>query len=89
MDRTDAVFGDRIRRLRLDLALSQEALADHAGLHRTYISLIERGQRSVSLSTIMKLSVALGVTAADLLADLEHDLSNACAQRTGETALGN
>jgi len=64
-------FGQRIRVLRLQRDLSQEALADAAHLHRTHISLIERGQRSVRLETIAALAVALGVQPADLMPRLD------------------
>lgn len=47
--------------------LSQEALAHRAGLHRTYVSSVERGQRNVSLENIFALARALGVQAADLV----------------------
>ncbi|MFM0185574.1 helix-turn-helix transcriptional regulator [Paraburkholderia nemoris] len=48
-------------------SMSQEALADRAGLHRTQISLIERGRASVTLDTLVALASALGVTEVDLL----------------------
>ncbi len=64
-------FGDRIRDLRETCGLSQEALADAADLHRTHISLIERGQRSVRLETIEKLAIALGEQPSALMPDVE------------------
>lgn len=60
-------FGDRIRALREERDLSQEALAGAAKLHRTHISLIERGERSVRLETIEALARAFGVQPADLM----------------------
>ena len=51
--------------------MSQEALADAAGLHRTYISLLERGQRQPQLETIQALAKGLDTTMADLVGDLE------------------
>lgn len=60
-------FGDLVRRTREDRGLSQEGLADAAGLHRTHISLIERGGRSVRLETIERLAVALSVQPAELM----------------------
>ncbi len=60
-------FGDRVRRLREGRGLSQEALADHAGLHRTYIGSVERGERTVALLNIYALAAALGVRVRDLL----------------------
>ena len=50
-------FGKNLRKYRLEKKLSQEKLAEIAGLHRTYISDIERGKRSISLDNIGKLSV--------------------------------
>ena len=60
-------FGEGVRKMREAKGLSQEALADRAGLHRTHISLIERGHRSVRLETIKSLAIALGVQPADLM----------------------
>jgi transcriptional regulator with XRE-family HTH domain len=64
-----AAFGRRVRELRLQAGLSQEALADRAGLHRTYVGSVERGQRNVSLDNIHALADALGVRPRDLFAD--------------------
>lgn len=50
---------------------SQEALADLAGLHRTYVSSAERGLRNVSLTNILRLAKALDVTPGQLLDGLE------------------
>ena len=57
-----------LRALRAVRGLSQEALADMAALHRTYVGSIERCERNVSLDNIEKLAVALGVDVCDLLA---------------------
>ncbi|PWJ47881.1 DNA-binding transcriptional regulator, XRE-family HTH domain [Quadrisphaera granulorum] len=62
-------FGLRVRTLREPLALSQEDLADQAGLHRTYVGSVERGERNISLDNIYRLAKALGVHPADLLRD--------------------
>jgi transcriptional regulator with XRE-family HTH domain len=61
------ILAKNLRRLRNSTGLSQEELADRAGLHRTYISSIERGERNVTLRTAFLLAKALGVEAADLL----------------------
>ncbi len=63
-----AQFAARVRQLRAPAGLTQEALAIRASLHRTHVSLIERGQRSVRLETVQQLASALGVTPADLFA---------------------
>ncbi len=60
-------FGLRLRELRLSAGLSQELLADLAGLDRTYISGCERGRRNASIDTLYKLSAALNVPASSLL----------------------
>lgn len=65
--RPKAVFAANLRRVRMATGLSQEALADRAGLHRTYISSIERAQRNVSLENIFLLAGALGIEPSDLL----------------------
>lgn len=64
-----AAFGERIRELRHAAGLSQEDLAEASGLHRTYISSLERGQRNVGLDNIHVLAEALGVSASNLLGD--------------------
>ena len=61
-------FGERVRELRRVRGLSQEALAEHAGLHRTYVGSVERGERNISLDNIHALADALEVAAPDLLA---------------------
>jgi transcriptional regulator with XRE-family HTH domain len=59
-------FGNRVRELRVAQGLSQEELAQKAGLHRTYIGGIERGERNVSLENIQRIALALNVTIARL-----------------------
>jgi transcriptional regulator with XRE-family HTH domain len=66
-------FGRAVRDLRLSRGLSQEALAERAGLHRTYIGGIERGERNVSLVNIGLLSDALSVDLATLMAAAERE----------------
>jgi len=60
-------FGRRLREIRLQKGISQEELAERAGLHRTYISSVERGERNISLVNIENLACALGVTLAELM----------------------
>ena len=61
------VFGTNVRSYREAKGLSQEAFADKCGLHRTYISSIERFQRNVSLENVQKIADALGIDAYKLL----------------------
>lgn len=59
-------FGKKIKELRKQKSLSQDNLADKSGLHRTYISGIERGLRNVSLKNIKKLANGFGVKIEEL-----------------------
>ena len=59
-------FGSRVRELRLEAGLSQEKLAERSGLHRTYISSVERGDRNISLINIAKLAKAFECELAEL-----------------------
>ncbi len=59
-------FGARIKKLRLERNLSQEALALMADLDRTYVPSIEKGERNVSIVVVEKLAKALGLKEKDL-----------------------
>ncbi|MEK9952423.1 MAG: helix-turn-helix transcriptional regulator [Curvibacter sp.] len=59
-----------MRELRLKIGISQEKLAEAAGLHRTYIGGIERAERNVSIDNIEKIAVALGVDVVQLLSPI-------------------
>jgi transcriptional regulator with XRE-family HTH domain len=61
------LFGQRLRELRLAGHFSQERLADQAGLDRSYVGSVERGERNISLENICKIGAALGVSPARLL----------------------
>lgn len=60
-------FGNRVRDLRKQRNLSQEDLAEKAGLHRTYIGMIERGEKNITLINIEKIANALEVSIKELL----------------------
>jgi transcriptional regulator with XRE-family HTH domain len=64
-------FGDRVRALRERTGLSQEALAAKAGIHRTYMGGVERGERNICLRNIVRLAAALGVHPRDLFDESE------------------
>jgi len=65
--RRRVAFGLRLRELRLERGLSQEALAHTADLHRTYVGSVERGERNISIDNIYALADALDVQAAQLI----------------------
>ena len=65
-----AHFAANLRRLRRERGLSQDALAYAAELHRTEVSLLERGDRDPRLTTIVRLARGLGVPPSQLLGDL-------------------
>jgi transcriptional regulator with XRE-family HTH domain len=62
-----ARFGKKLRAIRTKKGISQERLAELAGLHRTYVSSVERGERNVSLLTVEKFAEALETTMAKLM----------------------
>lgn len=63
-------FGQKVRDERLKQNLSQEELAAKAGVHRTYIGMIERAEKNITLLNIEKISKALGINISKLLGDL-------------------
>lgn len=60
------LFGERVRELRKEKEISQEELADRAGVHRTYIGMIERGEKNITIVNIQKIAKALGIQIRDL-----------------------
>jgi transcriptional regulator with XRE-family HTH domain len=61
------MFGENIRRFRVQAGLSQEAVAERMGVDRAYVSSMERGQQNVTLLTLWHTAQALGVKPVDLL----------------------
>jgi transcriptional regulator with XRE-family HTH domain len=61
------VFGQRVREHRDRLGMSQEELAERAGVHRTYIGMLERFEKNVTIYNIERLAKALSVTPCQLL----------------------
>ncbi len=60
-------FGNRVRELRKEKNLSQEELSYKADLHRTYIGMIERAEKNITLANIEKIANALGTSIDNLL----------------------
>ncbi len=61
------ILGENLRMMRRKQKISQEALGDTSGLHRTYVGSVERGERNVSLSSLASLALALRTTVPRLL----------------------
>ena len=66
-------FGAALRRHRVAGALTQEDLAFESGVDRTFIARIESGKRQATITTLLHLTRALGVPAADVVAEVERD----------------
>jgi transcriptional regulator with XRE-family HTH domain len=61
------IFSQKLKEIRQTKGLSQEELADIAGLHRTYVGSVERSERNISIDNMEKLATALDVDITDLL----------------------
>lgn len=67
-----AVFGVLLREHRKALGMSQEDVAEKAGVHPTHVGLVERGQRTPSLDVASALAEAVGRSLSDLVREAEH-----------------
>ena len=61
------IFANNLRRLRKEKGLSQDAFADLAGVHRTYVGAVERCEKNITLDNIERFAVALGVSVPEML----------------------
>jgi transcriptional regulator with XRE-family HTH domain len=66
-------FGELVRRLRQERGYSQEEFSFRVGLHQTYISSVERGERNVTIQTADRIAMALGTKLSDLFGELERE----------------
>jgi transcriptional regulator with XRE-family HTH domain len=69
------LFGVVIKKIRLERGFTQEMLASHSGLERTFISMLERGVKQPSLKTISSLAQAVGLKNYELLHLVEHEIN--------------
>ena len=67
-------LGEVIRDLRRSKGLSQEEFGEVAGMHRTYVGMVERGEKNITLANLVKVSQALDITASELLRQAEERL---------------
>ena len=75
-------FGSAVGEVRRRSGLSQEALAQGAGLQRTYVNEVERGRRNPTLITVARLAEALGISVAELAIASEQHLAAANTEPT-------
>ena len=68
-----SIFAQNVRRHRIQQGMTQEKLADVAGLHVTYINAVERERRNISLENISRISTALGLDAYQLLLPINEE----------------
>ncbi|WP_255784106.1 helix-turn-helix domain-containing protein [Mycobacteroides abscessus] len=66
------IVGLNLRRYRKERGLSQEAFADHVGVHRTYMGAVERGERNLTLQTVEKMADFLNLDPLALLSEPKH-----------------
>lgn len=72
----ERLFGQEISKIRKNRGISQEELGFQAGVHRTYVSQIERGLKSPTLAVILKLTQALNCSAGQLVGGIEKRFRN-------------
>jgi len=72
--RVQFAFGRAVRKRREALGISQERLADLAGIHRTYIGDVERGERNLGLVNMHRIARALGLTLGQITSEMDQFL---------------
>lgn len=73
MENLDAIVGQVLKKFREGKGLSQEELAWESQLHRTYISQLERGLKSLTLKSLVRICFALDVLVSDFIKEVEQD----------------
>lgn len=76
------LFAANMKRIRQEKKLTQEAIAEAAGLHPNYISSVERGERNLSICNIEKIAAALGVSMSSLVSDASERATTGMAANT-------
>jgi transcriptional regulator with XRE-family HTH domain len=77
----ESLFGERLRDLRTKRGISQEKLAELAGLHRNYIGHLERGEKTASLDVIVRLSATFDMSVAELLEPFDRRITHLIATK--------
>lgn len=81
MNETIQIIGKRIRKYRNELHLSQEALAERAGLHFTYIGQIERGEKNITIGSLEKICRSLNISFEELFEGIGPSCKNSDTQQ--------
>jgi len=77
MENVNKAIAQTIAKLRHEANISQEELADRAGIHRTYVSQIERSLKSPTLQVLMQIATALNTSASEIIKEIEtNELHN-------------
>lgn len=74
MTEINQAIAKAISKFRQSANLSQEGLADAAGIHRTYVSQIERGLKSPTLHVLINIADALNINASDIVVEIEKEM---------------
>jgi len=75
----ESILGERLRELRMERGISQEKLAELAGLHRNYVGHLERGEKTASLDVIVRLSASFDTSVTELLKPFDRSTTRAVA----------
>lgn len=86
MEKIEKLFGRTVRALRERKGLSQEDFADHAGIHRTYVSSVELGKVQVSIRIAQQLAVALEIPLSHLFREVEKEMARPKTTAKGDSA---
>ena len=86
MEKIEKFFGRAVRTLRTKKGVSQEDFADHANIHRTYVSSIELGKVQVSIRIAQQLAVALEIPLSQLFREVEKEMARPKTTAKGDSA---
>jgi transcriptional regulator with XRE-family HTH domain len=81
MQRILSALAKRMKELRKKRGYSQEAFADHAGLHRVAVGWIEQGKRVPSLKTLVKISQGFGISVSELLKGIDKGITKSQSRK--------
>lgn len=83
-ERLHRAVGERLRQLREDRGLTQERLAAEAGVHRTFVGKVERGESATTVDTIAVFCTAMGLTLAEFFGSFDEEFNVSGPRRTSD-----